>query len=193
MSLKTLTQPNGDRKVVDALGTLADLIRRTGDEAAHEALVYLTKMVRQKRKPRPFDGYLKKLDGHLLEVEHFKTSYNPVVEDRVEGTIIYPKRRMNVAVAILKDGRAFVGESRQNYKDQDNHQTAYYAAMGRALKAATCARAVGDFLVPSGIVGVALRDYCRERLERSGWLPLPTSVTGHPAVTYGIQIQRSGT
>lgn len=121
---------------------------------------------------REFKPWIRRLNGVLFELEHFV--------NRPDGPKTKPVG--NVAVVVLKDGRAFVGKSKCSDTDQWNHKRGFNIAVGRALKRAwqrvaidmciDCYRPIEpieNFTVPMNgngapIGGVELRDYCRQRV-----------------------------
>lgn len=116
-------------------------------------------------KRREFKRLLRLLHRHLHELENYVLWPSEVAPG--EGPL------GNMAVVVLRDGRAFVGHATRE-EAKGRRKICFNMAVGRALKRASMAtweRVLdpGDFGAPMlegdvPIGGVELRDYCRQQV-----------------------------
>lgn len=135
-------------------------------------------------KKLAYAAYLDRLDGELWDVEHYR---KPAIGPRMQQPVYD-----HFAVAVDRVGRAWIGVARCSWRDQYVRSVGHALAVSRAL--AQMARAHGHWperqnwrngngvIMPAFSVpvtkqrdekgnyvllnGVALRDYCRQQLER---------------------------
>lgn len=127
-------------------------------------------------RKQEYNHFLDKLGDRLFDIEHYRHKYGSTFYktlpsgDRQE---LNSERNMNVAVAVMRDGRCYVGVAKQNYRDQYCRRIGHSTAVGRALKKAVDKPIGYEFAVDTMgdkpiVEGVKLRDYCRDRLRKMG-------------------------
>jgi len=92
---------------------------------------------------------IKDLEHYRIPAEEFDQ-----MEDLIHGYV-------HLAALCMKTGDVYIGGAACSVRDQYNRKRGYGVAVGRALKRALV-KPFGDAVVPLEVVGLGLRDACRQ-------------------------------